>query len=741
MRSAAGRNTSTPGIWQAPAAEELQAMLPQYEVIGIIGCGGMGAVYKARQKSLRRLVAIKVLPPGVSDDELKFRERFQHEAETMAKLSSPGIVPVHDFGETAGGLLYFVMEFIDGTDVARRIASEGALPVEDAVRIIGVVCDALAYAHRQGVIHRDIKPANVLVDGEGRIKVADFGLAKIAGHSMQSGITCTNLAIGTQESAAPEQLMPGAVVDHRADIYSLGVMLYQMLTGEVPRVMFKLPSRCRPALGTRFDALICKALETDPADRFQSVEEFRRELNVAGDSKEKGCEPAKSGKRMGARRISAVVAGTFMVIAIAAVTHRSIQATNAARTDTTRAAAAARSGPAWQGDGWLKVLDNRESVVKSDIAALEWKDGWLVFEDSFDLFEAATKDKSSMRNAAVRAVIRPSINEHQATFQMRAGPKGQYNLDIYKDRLSLRRLTIDPKTSAHHYFVLKQAPLSLKSADSSFRLECSIQDARIKVSADGQRVMDVTDTAISEAGRFMLGAAKGGKRSAMARDIAIKRLPDAAVAERTDASKAGTVIELLPLIEVERDAVKGDWLRRVDGLAVRQSELGVSSLIQLPYKPPAEFDFEIEFTPEEGTGFVGQMFPAQGHPVTWLVDLPMSSGRKAGFFASVEGRQLKDNLDASIVRPRFLTNGKRHAARVEVREGAVTGWLDGSKLVEWSSGIGDSAHVSHDSGDEALNPERLALRAPQRAVVFHRITVREVNGTGVIEASALPARQ
>ncbi|MDZ4401393.1 family 16 glycoside hydrolase [Prosthecobacter sp.] len=271
---------SSSGMWQAPEVEELQAMLPQYEIIEILGRGGMGAVYKARQKSLKRLVAIKILPLGAADDEMQFIERFQNEAQTMAAMNHPAIVSVYDFGETPDGLLYFIMEFVDGTDVQKMIRASGKLSGDYALAITAHVCDALHYAHSRGVIHRDIKPANILIDQEGHVKVADFGLAKMHDPSQTSGLTRTNMAMGTPDYIAPEVLSPGTVVDHRADIYAVGVMLYQMLTGEVPRGMFKLPSKKGIDSDPRFDAIIGKAMETDREERYQSAMDVRRALDV-----------------------------------------------------------------------------------------------------------------------------------------------------------------------------------------------------------------------------------------------------------------------------------------------------------------------------------------------------------------------------------------------------------------------------------------------------------------------------
>lgn len=240
----------------------------------------MGVVYKARQVSLDRIVAIKLLPRELIRDDIDFKERFKQEAQTMAKLSHPGIVAVHDFGETEDGQLFFAMEFIEGQDLAKIIEQRGALPVEEALRIFRAVAEALVYAHSQGVIHRDIKPANVLIKANGEVKVADFGLAKIVTPGTV-GLTATSTSMGSHDFAAPEVFVHGGDADHRADIYSLGVMLYQMLTGTIPRGMFKLPSGRVPALGIRFDAIVCTAMEQDREDRYPSVVEMLHAVTSA----------------------------------------------------------------------------------------------------------------------------------------------------------------------------------------------------------------------------------------------------------------------------------------------------------------------------------------------------------------------------------------------------------------------------------------------------------------------------
>ena len=265
--------------WLPPSVESLQQTLAGYEVQELIGHGGMGAIYRGVQKSLERTVAIKVLPPEVDQREPHFAQRFEHEAKAMASLSHPHIVPVYDFGETTDGLLYFAMEFVDGTDLAHIMRSEGRLSPRRAAAIISQVCEALEFAHERGVIHRDIKPSNIMVDRRGHVKVADFGLAR----SMHTddAATSAGLIVGTRAYMAPEQAR-GQPIDHRADLYSVGVMFYEMLTGAAPTGVIEPPSQ-KAGVDARLDRIVLKALENDPACRYQRASEVKSDVtDVSG---------------------------------------------------------------------------------------------------------------------------------------------------------------------------------------------------------------------------------------------------------------------------------------------------------------------------------------------------------------------------------------------------------------------------------------------------------------------------
>ena len=264
-----------------PSPEEIADKFPQFEVTECLGRGGMGVVYKARQKSLDRWVAIKILPPE-RVAEGKFAERFAREAATLAKLSHPNIVTIHDFGET-GGLFYIVMEYVDGVNL-RDLLREGKLDPKQALAIVPPICEALQYAHDKGIVHRDIKPENLLLDRDGRIKIADFGIAKLIepvaavgdhrsspDQNQRRSQTAATMQAGTHGYSAPEQA--GGSADHRADIYALGVVLYEMLTGERPAKDLVAPSK-KVQIDVRLDEMVLRALEKEPERRYQTAGEF-----------------------------------------------------------------------------------------------------------------------------------------------------------------------------------------------------------------------------------------------------------------------------------------------------------------------------------------------------------------------------------------------------------------------------------------------------------------------------------
>ncbi|MCX7044360.1 MAG: protein kinase [Candidatus Sumerlaeota bacterium] len=299
-----------------PSLEALRERFPQFEILELLGRGGMGAVYKARQPQLDRIVALKILLPDIGRDPA-FAERFATEARALARLNHPNIITIHDFGQ-ADGLFYFVMEYVDGMSLRQLLEAE-RVSAREALAIVPQICDALQFAHDHGIIHRDIKPENILLDRLGRVKVADFGLAKLmsggaggpavrgaqspsqgaaaagqgavssgqGGESSGEGgaaamsfpLTEAGKVMGTPQYMAPEQIDRPREVDHRADIYALGVVFYQMLTGELPEQRIEPPSH-KVRIDVRLDEVVLRALEKQPERRYQQVSEIKTRVET-----------------------------------------------------------------------------------------------------------------------------------------------------------------------------------------------------------------------------------------------------------------------------------------------------------------------------------------------------------------------------------------------------------------------------------------------------------------------------
>jgi formylglycine-generating enzyme required for sulfatase activity len=316
-----------------------------YAVERPLGEGGFAVVFLVRDLALKRPLAVKVLSPDMLTSK-SVLERFRREAETVAQLSHPNIVPVHFIGQQ-GELFYLAMPCVDGGSIADRLVNQGKLPIDDAMRAIREVASALAHAHRRGVVHRDIKPANVLIDGEsGRYLVTDFGIAR---HADSTSLTATGMMLGTPAYLSPEQIT-GEPSDHRADIFALGVMAYEMLAGKVPfegntptaSMMRRLAGPPTPIETVRTDVpanlaeVVARCLAADPADRFQNADEIV--VSLGGDaSRSVGRTPTQSRpvtRRRLSRRAWIVVGAAAVVLTVIAGTALRGSATKNARAIT-----------------------------------------------------------------------------------------------------------------------------------------------------------------------------------------------------------------------------------------------------------------------------------------------------------------------------------------------------------------------------------------------------------------------
>lgn len=295
-----------------PAAD-VAKLFPQLEIIECLGRGGMGAVYKARQPRLDRVVALKILSPEKQGNQ-QFAERFEREARALARLHHPNIVTIYDFGETQGNF-YLLMEFVDGLTLRQLLQTRKLAPPE-ALAIVPKICEALQYAHEQGIVHRDIKPENILMARDGRVKIADFGIAKIIGDGERGNLTEAQ-AIGTPHYMSPEQIEHPRAVDHRADIYSLGVVFYEMLTGELPLGKFPPPSK-KVQIDVRLDEIVLRALEKEPKRRYQQASEVKTQVETVAatsgtrGSRDEDVEAESPDRREKARALQHLLIGTLL---------------------------------------------------------------------------------------------------------------------------------------------------------------------------------------------------------------------------------------------------------------------------------------------------------------------------------------------------------------------------------------------------------------------------------------------
>lgn len=283
------------------------------EIVGPLGQGGMGIVVEARQKHMgNRKVAVKILNPNLAPDP-QFAQRFEFEAQALAKLNHANIVTIHDRGTTPDGQMYFIMEYVAGLDGTtptdlRKVMGRDRLAPDDVRHYAMQICDALAIAHEQGIVHRDIKPGNVLITRGKHVKVADFGIASIASvRANQNQLTAAAVPMGTADYCSPEQRRDAATVTAATDVYSLGVLVYEMLTGDVPRGNYRLPSAIVAGLDPSWDQLVDEALQPEPSERLPGMLEFKNRLQRIGQPDVNATNAANTARPLACPECQAVV--------------------------------------------------------------------------------------------------------------------------------------------------------------------------------------------------------------------------------------------------------------------------------------------------------------------------------------------------------------------------------------------------------------------------------------------------
>jgi len=735
----------------------MQAMLPQYVFECLLGRGGMGAVYKGRQKSLDRDVAIKILPPEAAEDDMQFVERFKNEARTMAKMNHPSIVHVYDFGETSDGQLYIVMEFIDGTDVAQMIQSQGKLPEDYALSITAHVCDALQYAHTHGVVHRDIKPANVLINMEGQVKVADFGLAK-ATDAGQLGLTKTNMAMGTPDFVSPEALMPGVPLDGRADLYAVGVMLYNMLTGTIPRGAFRMPSL---TLNTdaRFDKIISKSMEMDRELRYQTALDLRRDLDVIltapaaktgaqtipaqqvaaqqslpqkpmgrgpgspGQSKEGSAgtparsapaaaksapAPVQTPKKSNVGMIYGIVAavivvvvGGFILLGGGKKAVTAAKPAEPAKTQPEPAPSKTTPKPAPKPAAAVSIAP--APAVKD---GEKWVDGlaqWFgghryqFLKGPFIRDEAAEEAKSlgghlvTVTSAAEQAWIEETFGE------LIGGPK--------KNGIC--------RTDGNAAKWQTGEPWSYTSWDAG---QPDPKQTIVVLARKGEKCPWKTTYWSHPCSAIVEWDGDGATTPAMP-------VPTAPVAA---APQLTAPVDLLALVDVKRDAEKGEWEMTPEGLRAKPRG-DAAEILGFNVTAPEEYDFEVEFTIHGGTREASQMLPVAGRSLVWKMGYGGGDPTLFSLGHLLGGRKPDDKARTEAVLKRArLKAGQRYRSMVEVRKGSLRALLDGEELLKWS---GDFQRLGVESSFSLRDGTRPGLGAYNTDITFHKAELRPPAGS------------
>jgi serine/threonine protein kinase len=697
-------------MWQAPSVEEMQAMLPQYEVLEILGRGGMGAVYKARQVSLNRVVALKLLAAhSAHEGGLDFAVRFKVEAQAMARLAHPHIVAVHDFGETGAGRFFYAMEFVEGEDLARRIERERKLPPEEARRIALAVCDALICAHAQGVVHRDIKPSNILLGVNGLVKVADFGLAKIDDPATAT-LTLSGTTMGSQGYAAPEVFAKASTADHRADIYSLGVLIYEMLTGEVPRGLFKMPSQKVPGLDERWDAIICKAVEEDREERFQSVAEMRAEL-------ERVAETGAFRYVSAAAALVIVAAGLWIAL-------------------SKRAPLAATQTSSGVTDAWMDVM------AKLDPARDSIGGQWVILN-------GALSNQNESSNSLIKLPVRPAGDYAMRLRLTRLSDTGGYAVIAFRFKEHAAALVIDdsPKPSVG-LASIDDKPMAVNGSGvtrtapflpvgETCDLLLLVNDKGMTLNSNGAEIFRWSGdwSRVSQRGPGVLnafgGAAGMGIGCYMGRiGIHSIELRETGRQDFAEDATAGWQ-DVLAQIDLTKHRRAGRW-KMVDGKLANEDSVS-GSVVELPVTAPGASDLRIKMTRlTPGSGSVTLAFQIGDRGGQFVF---MDYSRPRAGLEYIDGKSISNN-GVQVEHPAaYLSIGHPHEIWLRLREEGMTASLDGLEIYRWK---GDWARVTREGSwlPEALMGRNVfAISSRVGRIEMEEIAFRDVTGA---DAKTLP---
>jgi serine/threonine protein kinase len=764
--------TPAPGAREAPdlpLPEELARLLPgeNYTVEGFLGQGGMGAVYRGTQVRLQRKVAIKIMRRDMAKDQ-GFEERFRREALAMAQLNHPNIVNVIDYGEAGPEYLYIVMELIDGTDLVGVIRS-GQMTQETALKLLPQICDALQFAHDNGIVHRDIKPANILLTRDGRIKMADFGLAKRF-DAENSYRTQSGYGLGTPDYAAPEQFDPHGSIDHRADIYALGVMIYQMVTGTLPRGAWKPPSE-KAAVDAHWDQIVSRALQTDPHERYASVSEIKSALSTitpmpggphlapdgtqgrkttgmtavkgsttaltqaGGRSATKACPPSDQtgapSSRSSRSRMPLFIAAAVIVLAVGGWF-----GWEKFKPETLPSASQADAGqPSYpKPQTWVDVTSQfQRQALASATGKVE--DGLVhINKESTHFIE---KDKV-FDDVALRVVFRGRL-----TANVRIAPPVSY-------AASVEPTTGDCKAGLFQFDQNLRRSTGFGSRNTLFgpefdpqqdhELVISVVGDRLTYWMDGRLILSAQDAAITKGG-LALGFYQFQENPASAPKIrkveyaeldGTAGVPVASFAtSRTWQAPTPTVTadtewtNLIPHIQPQRDVIRGSWTVDEKGLTAKRAEW---AFCNIPVQDPGT-DYDLRYKVTRGEGLHLAMFFAfrkgstGGYvPIDYINanHAEFADGQRWTMVEDIKDQAARDPAALKAKRKEWLLRGKACTVLLQVREKEVIVSVDDQEALRWPA-----------------NWSKLQQRGGEAGPLFMDVTGDPIFGVGIFNCEAV----
>ena len=778
----------------------------RYRILNELGRGAMGAVYLAHDEQLDREIALKI-PQFGQDMNPDLLERFYREARAAAALRHPGICPVYDVGEI-DGQHYITMAFIKGRPLRDFTKTTKTQGVRQIVRVIRKLALALEVAHRHKVVHRDLKPANVMIDERKEPVVMDFGLARRTAEKEEK-LTHSGTVIGTPAYMSPEQVDgDNDRVGPPADIYSLGVIFYELLTGQLPfqgslmsilkqiaTVDPKPPSEFRNNLPREVEAICQKMMAKQIEDRYQTMEQVAAALTeVLKDQKagteESGMLEATKAPVRRRKKVEAVEATDTMTMPgrkrqesledeftgkiEETFQYEPVDSRRRSRSEKAKSARAKtdqRKKLIAGGIGGLLLLfviafllipeknDMTSTVDTSAEKARNDETAWKELFNETDLtgWKVIGHDGWSVANGVITGETTNTPGCLMSEFEfgdfeleleylltsgsnsgvfLRAWPNGQVNgrefdeVQLLDDTAPNHAGVSDVQRTGALFGHVAPDPVLRPKTDEWHRLWIRAVGKKVTVWINGSEVLA---TSLSEGKRsrghigLQLFPKKVQFRSIRVREISTsKTSTKTAVASQ---SETPSTIDLLPLVDVSRDAGIGDWKRVPDGIACETPQ--EASVLQLPYTPPDEYDLEIEFTPTANGMNVNHYIAAQGSMFAWKLHAHGKVPPLYGF-ELLDGKYCRDFSEAAVQLDLPLKVGQRYRSVVEVRQDSLRTLLDGKQLVQWT---GEFKRLSLEPKTPMQYPGRIGIGSWRRAVTFHSVRVREIGGTGKLQTT------